>query len=727
MALTKENILSATSSFEILNHYLARYNNAGQRLIPGKLISNPFLGEKQKTPSFNIYFSQSSREWRFKDFATGDDGSCFDLVMRLQNLSFPEALQQINADMCLNIPLQNDNSNITPFLHPSIETIIYGTSSLIVRHFQPKELEWWQQYSISEAVLKRFNVRSVQAFTAINKADKEYKINSSTENPIFAYTRTDWTKLYKPFNKNFRFQYMGQKPTDYIFGLEQLPDFSEYIFLTGGEKDVMSLVAHGYAAVSLNSETATLPADIYILLRSRCRFLILLYDNDETGKTQSEKISKASNLPRVLLPRMDNGKDISDYFKFGLPVSDLQQLIENACKSFEPLPALVPELTRLEKVLITREILSQNKSKKITFSNPILSQNDKPVFFPKTINVIQGKAGVHKSRLAQIISSAMLKTNDHPAPLLNFSKDNSKSYAICYVDTERNLSEQLPYALQQIQLHAGYNIEDHPENFDYISLLEFDRKERFDVLNEYLEHIRTKYNRHIFIILDVITDCVYNFNDPKDSMALIDMMNISINRYDVTFLCLIHENPGSTDKARGHLGTEIMNKASTVVQVGFERDHDRRETDLIKIAYLKCRSSRKHDPFYVKYSETENSLVLADDETLSAYVRDGKKRLDVNSVIVQLEEILTKPLPRKEVIDNLREEFSCSERFIEDYLKIIFKDKLTLSNVFNTLCYLHKSRQGKTVYYSLVPVNEQQGIFNMDEQETDIDKDDVPF
>ncbi|MDD3878150.1 MAG: toprim domain-containing protein [Bacteroidales bacterium] len=727
MVISKEKILSATTSCEILNHYLAPYNHSRGRLIPGKHISNPFLSEKQKTPSFNIYYSHISGEWRYKDFATNDDGSCFDLVMNLNNLSFNDALHHINNEMCLNLCTHSDNTAFTPTLHPSDKTIQYGTSSLILKPFSLAELDWWKQYGISEVVLKQFKVSSAKAFSAINKSNKEYKIDSTPENPIFVYVSDKWAKIYRPFESKYRFQYLGEKPSDYIFGINQLPDMSEYIFITGGEKDVMSLAAHGYTAISLNSETAFLPQDVYTMLRSRCRFLIILYDNDSTGFAQGEKLAKSYNLPCVTLPPMNSGKDISDYFKLGLPYPDLQKLFVDACSSYEPLSAPTIAPSRLDRLLITQEKLKENKSKKITFSNPILSQNEMPVFYPNTINVIQGKAGMHKSRLAQIISSALLKKNDEEDSLLGFKKDFSKSYAICYVDTERNHSEQLPYALQQIQIKAGYNIEEHPENFDYISLLEFERKMRFDVLNEYLEHLRTKYKRHIFIILDVITDCVYNFNDPKDSMALIDMMNISINHYDVTFLCVIHENPGSADKARGHLGTEIMNKASTVIQVGYERDRDRKETDLIKVAYLKCRSTRKYYPFFAKYSETDSSLVLVEGEALAAYEKDGKKSLDVNSVIAQLEIILNTPLSRKEVINNLTSVFKCSVRFIEDYLKQIFEEKSILMDSHNQKCNLDKSRDGRAITYFLNPINIQQSVIEMPENFINTSEDDAPF
>jgi hypothetical protein len=199
--------------------------------------------------------------------------------------------------------------------------------------------------------------------------------------------------------------------------------------------------------------------------------------------------------------------------------------------------------SNLQKVLKTKEKLKENKAKTIIFSKPILTQNELPVFFPNTINVIQGKKGQHKSRIAEYVCSVLLKKAGYEKEILNFQADPDKAFSICFIDTERNISEQLPYALQQIQLRAGYRITDDPDNFEYISLLEIDRKFRFDTDRLFLEHLRITYKNHIFIVLDVLTDCVENFNDPKDSLKLIDLMNMTINEYNVTFLCIIHENP----------------------------------------------------------------------------------------------------------------------------------------------------------------------------------------
>ncbi|POY34664.1 hypothetical protein C3K47_19135 [Solitalea longa] len=353
--------------------------------------------------------------------------------------------------------------------------------------------------------------------------------------------------------------------------------------------------------------------------------------------------------------------------------------------------------TNLQKLLESQSKIRENKSKPITFASPILSQNENPVFFPRTINVIQGKAGVHKSRLAETICATFLKRPESNRDLLGFKtappiQGRPGGVAVCYVDTERNLSDQLPYALQQIQLKAGYQIEDHPINFDYISLLEFSREERFEMLDMYLEYIRQKYNTHVFIVLDVITDCVFNFNDSKDSMKLIDMMNRSINRHNVSFLCLIHENPGNTDKARGHLGTEITNKASTVLQVGFERDNENRFTDLIKIAYLKCRSSRKHEPFYVQYSDEEKGLVLASPETVANVLGELQKKNDFEEICDFLGNTLSEPMSKKQLFDLLAEEFDCKPRTLENRIKQIIQIPITIigaNGCFYRLCKDH--------------------------------------
>lgn len=71
---------------------------------------------------------------------------------------------------------------------------------------------------------------------------------------MFGYKGKRHVKLYRPFSTP-RFLYGGSFGENYCFGLEQLPAKGDTLFITGGEKDVLSLAAHGFHAICFNSET----------------------------------------------------------------------------------------------------------------------------------------------------------------------------------------------------------------------------------------------------------------------------------------------------------------------------------------------------------------------------------------------------------------------------------------------------------------------------------------
>ena len=389
-----------------------------------------------------------------------------------------------------------------------------------------------------------------------------------------------------------------------------------------------------------------------------------------------------------------------EFDKYGIGVADIQAEAEQLIKQGNEAGIS----TNLKTVLATREKLKELKANEIRFSEPVLKQGENAVIFPHTINVIQGQAGVHKSRLAENICAAFLKLHNCNNELLGFKRLNFEAtHTVVYVDTERNLSEQLPYALQSIQIQAGYNKADHPSNFEYISLLQISRKERFAALNEYLNHIKKSTNNPLFIVLDVSTDCIEDFNKTDKSMELIDLMNMAINEHNVIFLCLIHENPKS-DKARGHFGTELMNKASTVMQVGFEKDASQNDTDIIRVKYLKCRSTARHTPFYIKYSQEAKGLVLADASEVSGVVNSRKHKASNEDMIEFIEMYLGDgaTLTRVELLDKLCKDFKASQRTIETRITEIINSDMEIFNEKGEACKLSKETKEKTVYYKLI-------------------------
>lgn len=387
-----------------------------------------------------------------------------------------------------------------------------------------------------------------------------------------------------------------------------------------------------------------------------------------------------------------------DFAAVGIGIQDIKVEAEKLTKQ--------PAASRnLETILATREMLKEIKATDIKFSDPVLKQGDNAVIFPHTINVIQGQAGAHKSRIAENFCSAFLKKHSYDKELLGLRRTNfDANYTVVYADTERNLTEQLPFALQSIQLNAGYNKTDHPSDFEYTSLLQINRKERFTALNEYLNHIRQSTDNALFIVLDVSTDCIEDFNKTDKSMELIDLMNVAINEHNVIFLCLIHENPKS-DKARGHFGTELMNKASTVMQVGFEKDSNQNDTEIIRVKYLKCRSTARHIPFYVKYSSEAKGLVLADAGEVSGVINSRKLKATNEDTVELLEMYLGDgtEIKRPDLVEKLRTELGASPRTIESRIKELITAETEIFNEKGEQCKLSKETKEKTVYYKLIP------------------------
>lgn len=427
--MSRDEILAQVNSYTILAFYLTPYHNE-PKLLQGHNISNPFLSEKQKTPSFNIFCDlKGGHEWKFKDFATGEQGSCFDLVMKLFNLDFIGAKSRICQDF--NLFNQTQKSAIGMETAKPVGGTRSTDYSIKPRDFTRQELDFWEKYGITIEILNRFKVRSLEEFSAKNKDGKHYTFRSDNNKFIFAYDQGDWCKLYKPFDeRKYRFQYLGEKPQNFVFGLEQLPEKGHFVFLTGGEKDVMSLAAKGYHALSLNSETAKPTPEPLTYLRSRFTEVVILYDNDKTGIEQSKEIASAFGLGRVILPNLvNNGKDISDFFATGGTKEDFDNLVKERVL---PIPAVDP----VEKT-------SYNAVELLALGNTKPQYLLEPLFPQKGTSVIAGKPDTGKSQFArQLCIQVALGLPD----FLGFHLNPIHKSAI-YVATEDSL-ESTTYLLK---------------------------------------------------------------------------------------------------------------------------------------------------------------------------------------------------------------------------------------------------------------------------------------
>jgi|GEM_PF-2513466 len=330
--MNRSRLLQSTNNGrDVFQYYL------GVMPQPGRNITNPFLPEKQKTPSFNV-FRDSHGEWRYNDFATAQSGSCLDLVMMLRGLNIPEALKLIEHDLGLfdaaistsHQPAVNLSKTMLPTIQPRVLDAVYRVMMTL------EEAAFWQQYGIDEPTLHRFGVRAVESYRATSKkTGQPYTIAAKPGQPLFAYRfENEWVKMYAPNTPSYKFSWPTGQPPCYVFGLAQLPKSGgSAVLLTAGEKDALTLNAHGYAAITIGSETASIPDGLLDTLYGMgFGQVIICYDADETGRRRSQELAAEHQLPWVELPTelAPYGKDVSDFFRAVYRGELSQELFDNA-------------------------------------------------------------------------------------------------------------------------------------------------------------------------------------------------------------------------------------------------------------------------------------------------------------------------------------------------------------------------------------------------------------
>jgi hypothetical protein len=128
------------------------------------------------------------------------------------------------------------------------------------------------------------------------------------------------------------------------------------------------------------------------------------------------------------------------------------------------------------------------------------------------------------------------------------------NYKVAYFDTEQGRKRTQKVIKRIIKLH--------PKNKDLIkifSLRKYGKDERIRMIDTYLEEFRPD-----LVFIDGVRDLVADINDTKEADAKSDMMMRWSEIYDCHIAVVLHQNKGDNN-ARGHIGSELMNRSETVV------------------------------------------------------------------------------------------------------------------------------------------------------------------
>ena len=575
----KIQILNRTrQGLDVFHHYL------GVKFIPNRSFKNPLYNDTKA--SCSIYLNKKSGIYMMKDFGDPEySGDCFWLVGKMLGLDmksdFKQILRRINEDMHLCIPMDvtTDNRNgnwQTNFAEPKPRSFANTASEsyaepkvdeqlspqpnvkLAYKEFSEVELQYWGRYGITASTLKRFKVRSAKSLTGVSKEGKKYKIYSQPNEPMFVYhTIDEAVKVYMPKNK-LRFMYAHRPSGEYVYGLEHLPARGHMVFITGGEKDVMSLAAHDFNAVCFNSETAVPPINIIENLHRRFKHIVLLYDMDDTGKKSAARIEqalRAYGVKRLELPLAGtkSEKDISDFFALGHTADELSRIITE----------LIQKIYRKSSVIF--------KSCELDYANPparsssVVEVNDVPVGTSDNLFCLTGGEGVGKSNfVAAIISGTIADSALDAERTLGLTIiPNPSGRAVILFDTEQ--SEHQLYKNVRKAVKRAY-LDDKPDFFHAYHLSEQSRKERLDIIRTALDMNFHQHKGIQLVIIDGVADLVRSANDELESVDVIDELYRLAGFYHCCIVCVLHFVPNGV-KLRGHIGSELQRKAAGILSI----------------------------------------------------------------------------------------------------------------------------------------------------------------
>lgn len=304
-----------------------------------KLFRNPYREDRKASCHLYLHEGHDGLS-RFILHDFGDRswcGDCFAVAAKVHGMErspFSDVIDMINRDLSLNcqepfVSSRVPMSEVADWKRKEKSRAI-ETFTANYRSFTCSELKYWAQYGIFMETLSKYHVSSVVDICFKRKDGSSFYLFSTKLTPCFTYGFAEGRgiKVYRP-KSDVRFMYAGELPRPYVFGIEQLPDHGDTVYVTGGEKDVMSLSAHGFSAISFNSETADIPRAILDVLASRFNKIVLLYDMDETGVRESRRMlwryGDDYALYRMALPLSGtkSEKDISDWFRLGHKAEEL--------------------------------------------------------------------------------------------------------------------------------------------------------------------------------------------------------------------------------------------------------------------------------------------------------------------------------------------------------------------------------------------------------------------
>lgn len=182
-----------------------------------------------------------------------------------------------------------------------------------------------------------------------------------------------------------------------------------------------------------------------------------------------------------------------------------------------------------------------------------------PIATPGNLVAITAQAKSGKSAvISAMMSSAM--TDDSTIDALGFGSANPDGWGIIHIDTEQSPFDHWCLVARAIK-RAGLNAA--PEWLRSYCLTGLSIADTNAALELLLAETAAKFGGVHSVFVDGTADLCNNVNDPEEANGLVAKLHALAIKYQCPIINVLHLNPGSNEKSRGHLGSQLERKAET--------------------------------------------------------------------------------------------------------------------------------------------------------------------
>lgn len=230
-------------------------------------------------------------------------------------------------------------------------------------------------------------------------------------------------------------------------------------------------------------------------------------------------------------------------------------------------------------------------------------------------SMIIGKAKSRKTFFISMIAASFLRKDLFMDKLMR--RETAGKNKIIIFDTEQGRYDVQQLAKKVVRLTGSVG---HDE-FEIYHLRTLDTKQRI----EFIENVIYNTPELCMTIIDGIRDLVYDINSPEEATHISTKLLKWSEEQDIHILTVLHQNKNDGN-SRGHLGTELTNKAESVLSIA--KDPKSPDFSLVTPEYFR---GKEFGAFAFTISDT-GLPIISEDYQKQPEDQPGRRTINANNI-----------------------------------------------------------------------------------------------